>query len=241
MMASPCDQRRSIFILFAFFSINSTVSLLTASNSNPISSIHRQVGVSPAPFFCRHGRKRHRRHELELGLESPTHVDSSYSKDPHRRQSPRIISILYSYYMRYLDLCQRRPFLTSSITAGLLAATGDALSQSLQAGHAVAATTAVSSFNWIRCRTFLLTGLLFEGPWVCFWYQGLWKIGRWMERNFQSGPRLQVLAQVVTDQTIGVAIFFPLYFAVYEVVGASVSGQGKTVCRCIGLLYSCLF
>jgi hypothetical protein len=51
-------------------------------------------------------------------------------------------------------------------------------------------------------------------------------MGRWMERKFQSGSRLQVLVQTFIDQTFGVAIFFPVYFVVYEVIGASVSGQG---------------
>jgi hypothetical protein len=51
-------------------------------------------------------------------------------------------------------------------------------------------------------------------------------MGRWMERKFQSGSRLQVLVQTIIDQTFGVTIFFPLYFVVYEIIGACVSGQG---------------
>jgi hypothetical protein len=129
-----------------------------------------------------------------------------------------------------------------------LAASGDVLSQSIQAGHGllfqsstttvgttvgVGVAAAASSFNWIRWRTFLLTGLLFEGPWVSFWYQGLWRLGRWMEASkWKASSRLQVLVQTVIDQTVGVSIFFPMYFLVYEIIGACVAGRGMYTMYC---------
>jgi hypothetical protein len=73
----------------------------------------------------------------------------------------------------------------------------------------------------------MLTGLLFEGPWMTFWYKCLKRVGRWMESKYQSSPRQQVLGQVVVGQTIGVAIFYPVFFGVYECIGAIMSGQGK--------------
>jgi hypothetical protein len=217
--------------LFVFLSlwIHSAVSFPTVSNSNPISRINNRQEVvcdDSGPLFCHDHRRRkhHRRHDFRLS--SSDSVDESDSNDESRPKASQIVSLISTSYLRYLDLCRRRPFLTSSITAGILASSGDVLSQSIQAGYLLTSNTGASSFNWIRWRTFLFTGLLFEGPWVSFWYEGLWKIGRWMERKFQSGSRLQVLVQTIIDQTFGVAIFFPMYFVVYEIIGASVSGKG---------------
>jgi uncharacterized membrane protein YkgB len=101
------------------------------------------------------------------------------------------------------------------------------LAQYLQAGSVVAG---ISAFKWARWRTFMLTGLLYEGPWMSFWYKGLTKLGRWMESKFQSGPRQQVLGQVVADQTLGVVLFYPVFFLVYECMSAILTGQGKYEC-----------
>jgi hypothetical protein len=49
---------------------------------------------------------------------------------------------------------------------------GDMLAQSLQMGSAAAGN---SSFNWVRWRTFMLTGLLFEGP-GCPFGTKVWQI-----------------------------------------------------------------
>jgi hypothetical protein len=262
MMAYPYTRRKSTGFLFVFLSlwICSASAFPTASNSNsnPISRTHRSDVVcvddssEPRQLFCRDHRRRkqqrqhHRRRELAsfrlwmfAGVDDSGGADDSNDEDLSNPKavasSPSVLAFLGTSYRRYTDLCRRRPFLTSSLTAGILAASGDVLSQSIQAGHGLFLSSSVgttvgvaaSSFNWIRWRTFLLTGLLFEGPWVSFWYQGLWRMGRWMEASkLKASSRLQVLVQTVIDQTIGVSIFFPLYFLVYEIIGAVVSGRG---------------
>jgi hypothetical protein len=253
-------------LLFIFLSLwmRSASAFPTASNSNssPNSRIHRSDKVcgvevdssGPHQVFCRdHPRRRkqerqkHGRRELtsfrlwsSAGVDDSNEADDSNDDDLSAvASSPAqgVLAFLVTSYRRYTDLCRRRPFLTSSITAGVLAASGDILSQSIQAGHGLfqssitvgttVGVTAASSFNWIRWRTFLLTGLLFEGPWVSFWYQGLWRLGRWMEASkMKASSRLQVLVQTVIDQTVGVSIFFPMYFLVYEIIGAVVAGRG---------------
>jgi hypothetical protein len=249
----PCNQTKSGFLL-VFLSLWISIHSIAAF-PNPISRIHRSEVVCvdvdgnvndssghgrPRYLFCRSDhrlrKQQHdRRRDLTFRLWSSTGVDESDESNdydlPNSKAKASPAGILATGYRRYLDLCRRRPFLTSSITAGILAASGDALSQSIQAGHGLflSSTTAVTtaSFNWVRWRTFLLTGLLFEGPWVSFWFQGLWRLGRWMEASkYQASSRLQVLVQTVIDQTIGVSIFFPLYFLVYEIIGAVVSGRG---------------
>jgi hypothetical protein len=141
-------------------------------------------------------------------------------------ETPAVVSLLPDLFRGYSDLLKRRPFITNGITAGLLAAAGDLVAQteSIHVAHAVMAVTI--PFNWARMLTFALTGLLYEGPWIYIWYEGLWKMGSWMESNFKAGPRLQVAAQIFVDQSIGVFIFFPLYFMVYECIGAVISGRG---------------
>jgi hypothetical protein len=267
----PYNPSNSGFML-VFFSI--WVSIHSAAAfPNPISILRRSEvacadanvndssGHRPRPLFCRprdHPRRKpqqqhHQRRELiSFRLWSSTGVDESSDNDNDlsnrkAKASSGVLAFLVTGYRRYLDLCRRRPFLTSSLTAGILAASGDALSQSIQAGRGwiflsstTTATTVAASFNWVRWRTFLLTGLLFEGPWVSFWYQGLWRLGRWMETSKMkvlTSSRLQVLVQTVIDQTVGVSIFFPLYFLVYEIIGAVVSGGGM---YCM-MLYEYLF
>jgi hypothetical protein len=170
------------------------------------------------PF--RHSR-RHRRRLIDLAIA----IDESESIEPSL-ETPAVVALLSNLFGRYSDLLERRPFITNGITAGLLAATGDLVAQS-ESIHVAQAVMAVTiPFNWARTLTFLLTSLLYEGPWIYIWYEGLWKMGRWMESTYQAGPRLQVAAQIFVDQSIGVFIYFPLYFMVYECIGAVLSGRG---------------
>jgi hypothetical protein len=188
---------------------------------------------SPSPCHVHHRARRRYRHVIRQtaveALSAPPLDDWEPNNDNFSRRKTtrtRIATFLHSCYTRYLNLCENRPFPTNSITAGVLAGMGDILAQSLQMG---CAAVGISSFNWVRWRTFMLTGLLFEGPWMSFWYNGLTKLARWMESKFQSGPRQQVLGQVVADQTLGVVLFYPTFFVVYECIGAFLSGQGKYV------------
>lgn len=163
-------------------------------------------------------------HRLTEPLAVATDESESIESYP---ETPKVGSLIPDLFGIYSDLLKTRPFITNGITAGLLAAAGDlvAQSESIHVAHAVTASTI--PFNLARTLTFALTGLLYEGPWIYFWYEGLWKMGDWMENKFQSSPRFQVAAQIFVDQSIGVFLFFPLYFMVYECIGAVISGRGK--------------
>jgi hypothetical protein len=53
------------------------------------------------------------------------------------------------------------------------------------------------------------------------WYELLWAFGEGLKRRFPKSfenKSSQALAQVFLDQTVGVAIFFPLYFFVFECI-----------------------
>jgi hypothetical protein len=164
---------------------------------------------------------------IELG----TATDESESSIGSYPETPAATALIPDLFGSYSDLLKSRPFLTNGVTAGLLAAAGDfvAQSESIHVAHAAMAVTI--PFNGARMLTFALTGLLFEGPWMYFWYEVLWKMGSWMESNWKTGPRLQVAAQIFVDQSIGVFIFFPLYFMFYECIGAVIAGRGKRETR----------
>lgn len=126
-------------------------------------------------------------------------------------------------YSRYMDLLDRRPFLTQSISAGVISALGDVLSQWIELKHIFL------SLNWVRLFTFWVCGTLYVGPFVHLWYNQLWKMGRWMERKYQTSKRIQTLSQVIVDQTVGVAFFFPTYFYAYEYIEALIAWRGTSI------------
>jgi protein Mpv17 len=126
-------------------------------------------------------------------------------------------------YSRYMDLLDRRPFLTQSISAGIISALGDVLSQWIELKH-----TSLS-LNWVRLIAFWVCGTLYVGPFVHLWYNQLWKMGRWMERKYQTSKRIQTLSQVIVDQTVGVAFFFPTYFYSYEYIEALIAWRGTSI------------
>ena len=66
---------------------------------------------------------------------------------------------------------------------------------------------------------------------VSVWYDRLWALGRWLDEHKTKNQNLQVLAQTVVDQTIGVLAFFPLYFYAYEISEALVSSRGRFTLR----------
>mmetsp|Transcript_14661 Transcript_14661/g.26599 ORF Transcript_14661/g.26599 Transcript_14661/m.26599 type:complete len:264 (-) Transcript_14661:1194-1985(-) len=123
---------------------------------------------------------------------------------------------LYISYMKSLD---KHPVRTKSITAGIVLAVGDLLAQSIESRVARKPSFNV---NWTRLNAFLLTGGLYVGPFVHYWFELLWMMGRWLERNHDVSKGWQTMVQLFTDQTIGIAIFFPPYFYIYELFEAFV-------------------
>jgi hypothetical protein len=225
------NKSASLAILLALLlSLHSAASFSLAP-SYPITRIKQVHIASSSPLSPGHvhvHRRRRYRRTAVGAVDAPPLDDWEPNNGIFSRltASP-VASFLHSCYTGYLHLCENRPFVINSIAAGVLAGVGDMLAQYLQVGSTA---VGISSFNWVRWRTFMLTGFLFEGPWMTFWYKCLKKVGRWMENKFQSGPRQQVLGQLVVSQTLGVAIFYPAFFAAYECIGAILYGQGKYDC-----------
>jgi hypothetical protein len=134
--------------------------------------------------------------------------------------------ILARGYRKYLDLCVTRPWPTKAVSGGVVAGLGAILSQ----GMAAAGAGVPLTINWHQLQSFALAGLLFEGPYMHWWYEQLWRMGRWLEaqKGIQAlNSRFLTMAQILVDQTIGVAIFFPAYFYAYEIAQSMVLLRGE--------------
>jgi len=134
---------------------------------------------------------------------------------------------IQNVYGKYMSLLETSPISTKSITAGVVQALGDLLSQFIEAKVA----NVPFILNKYRLQGFLISGVFFVGPFLHYWYNFLWRIGDWAKNKLKAGKNMQTLLQVFTDQTLGVAIFFPLYFYVFELADALSSWRGTLVQR----------
>lgn len=152
-----------------------------------------------------------------------THVMASMGEISEKLRGGAMAGNVRKMYSSYMDVLDRKPVITKSVTAAVVSVLGDWLAQWLEAK--LAGNRLI--LNWVRLGAFFLCGLVYVGPFVHVWYEQLWKLGRWMKSKYNSSKNLQILAQVITDQTVGVAIFFPSYFYVYEFLEAIVARRGK--------------
>lgn len=126
-------------------------------------------------------------------------------------------------FKRYLNLSEERPFLTKGVTAAVVGGVGDVLSQS------IVASAARVRFQWdvIRTLTFMMIGLCFKGPAMHVWFRALGRFGHWMEERTGFSDMKQSLVVLAIDQTIGVAILYPLFYVMYEVFSSVLSFRGE--------------
>jgi hypothetical protein len=125
------------------------------------------------------------------------------------------------YYGTYMSLLETNPLTTKSVSAALVSGIGNIFSQWFQA----ILLRRPFHISYTQMFAFGLTGLVYVGPWFHVWYEQLGRVGRTMESRFGSSQKKQTLAQILIDQTLGVAIFFPTYFYVYEILESFVAGR----------------
>jgi protein Mpv17 len=139
-------------------------------------------------------------------------------------------------YNWYLQQCTENALITKSVTAGIINLLGDVLAQKFEAFLA----GEVVPLKFKRMITFFLCGVLYVGPFVHYWYDALFHLGKWLEKKYKASKLGQVLAQVLTDQTLGVSLYFPSYFYVFEILESFVLGRTPSVARatekCLGQL-----
>jgi protein Mpv17 len=124
---------------------------------------------------------------------------------------------------RYVHACETKPFRTKGLSAAAVQGIGDVLSQ-----HLMALTTPHAAFVWDarRTLTFVMIGLFYKGPALHLWYKVLGKIAHWTKVRKGFSETKQSLTALTVDQTVGVAIFYPLYYIMYEVFSSLLSFRG---------------
>jgi len=149
-------------------------------------------------------------------------LSSDDHESPLSRNSP--ISVLKGLssnaYASYMNWLEEKPLSANSITAGAISALGDILAQWIEAR---VSGSAGYKLNFIRLAAFAISGMIFVGPYLHAFYSGLWALGGQLERRYNASKGLKILLQVIIDQTVGVIVFFPLYYYVYEYAEAMVA------------------
>lgn len=153
--------------------------------------------------------------------KSALHADSTSGHDAARGTEGETKTL----YGKYLDLLDAKPLETTSISAGVVSALGDILAQWVEARMAKTPFT----MNWSRFLAFFISGTFFVGPYLHTWYgKVVFPSGKWVAEKWANASKnIQTLVSLLVDQTIGVAIFFPLYFYVYEYSEALTAWRGK--------------
>ena len=128
----------------------------------------------------------------------------------------RIKHKLVQYYNGYMNALDTKPFRTTCVSAAVINAVGCILSQYIRA----AVTQSTLTIQWVQMGAFFLTGLVFKGPYYHAWYNLLARVS---QRFYPTNPGHQVAWKVGVDQTLGVILFFPTYFYVYELLFSCVS------------------
>ena len=147
-----------------------------------------------------------------IGIHQATTL--SLAQNERTKDSEKISGLisLQRWYEKYHELSKRCPYPTKAVSASVVVALGSILSQWVEAKSANVPLV----MNWHMVRAFALTGLVFEGPYLHWWYEQLFRLGRFLDSG-GIPSRARTLAQILVDETIGVMLFFPSYFVAYEI------------------------
>ena len=128
----------------------------------------------------------------------------------------------------YMTLLTKRPLITKSISAAIVQAIGDILSQTLFASPVMAHGQAKPLLDLSRTVSFMLTGFFFNAPYLHRWYQTTSRFGYQFQRLRKLSNTQRVGAELALDQSVGVFVYFPLYFCAYELASSVAYGRGKS-------------
>jgi hypothetical protein len=124
----------------------------------------------------------------------------------------------------YKSSLQLYPIRTKCLSSSIIGCIGSVLSQAILA----TVSRTPLRINARQVATFGLIGLVYIGPFYHFWFDQLSRVGSWLQDRHGSSQQKQVLLQLALDQTVGVILFFPVYFLVFEVLDALVSWRGES-------------
>ena len=146
-----------------------------------------------------------------------------------RLHVPSIRRLLSSLLVTYMRLLNEKPKITKSISAAIVQGLGDVLSQLLSALSSSSASVVGKSFVYDVPRTisFMLTGFLFNAPFLHVWYGTAARFGERLQLSRRLTNSQRIGAELALDQSIGVFMYYPMYFYAYELCSAIAYGKGK--------------
>ena len=213
----PCRRRRRVACLVAV-----TISSL---NRN---AICRASAFSPKSFREHSNIVRRRSHVAPSAAAASASDDSNDGGGPSpplaavSSVSKRLKSSCSGACASYMNWLDQKPLTANAVSAGLIAAMGDTLAQLIECrvGTATSTTCSIggigSRLNILRTASFAASGIVFVGPYLHIFYGYLWSLGSHLQKRYNTSRRQQVFVQVLLDQTIGIILFYPLYYYVYE-------------------------
>lgn len=138
-----------------------------------------------------------------------------------KRFYDKLTSGAQNLYYKYSDLMDKRPVFTQSITTATFSLISDIISQTIEAR-----TTGMPlSLDIVRFASFSIVGFVYDGPFYHYWYDLMWKFDDYLQTKQDFSKFIATSAQVFVDQTIGSLIYFPIYFYVYDIIEALISGR----------------
>jgi len=90
----------------------------------------------------------------------------------------KLLTAAVHAYRRYQGMLASRPLVTKSVSAGLITLFGDLLAQALESR-----IEGYKRWNLVRMAAFTVSGGLFVGPFVHYWYEVLWEVGRRLPKS----------------------------------------------------------
>ena len=116
----------------------------------------------------------------------------------------------------YMSWLERKPLSANAISAGVIALLGDIMAQMIEARVGTFTSIGGNKLNVLRMAAFAASGTVFVGPYLHIFYGYLWTLGSHLQKRYNTSRKQQVLLQVLLDQTIGIILFYPVYYYVYE-------------------------
>lgn len=120
---------------------------------------------------------------------------------------------LSGLYKSYVNWLEEKPLISNAVSASVINGIGDVLAQVVECkGH----RKHVFPLDLTRLLAFAVAGFVFVGPYMYLFYSQLWKLGSWLQQRYGMSRRRPIVVQVILDQTLGIALFYPLYYFVFE-------------------------
>ncbi|CAM9676039.1 unnamed protein product [Ectocarpus fasciculatus] len=117
---------------------------------------------------------------------------------------------------RYLGALNDQPLLTKALSSGVVSGTANVIEQTLSA----------AKFDWGGWVVFSLTGIVFKGMFLHYWYNILDRLGNSkVVTSRVPGKWGRVSFQVMVDTIIGATLLNCGYFAVHEIFSAITTGR----------------